>query len=64
MDDKRNELLTLKDVARLVGVSYSTLTKWSSRGWPDFPKAIRLPNGQIRVKRADLEDWVESRRRR
>lgn len=53
--------LTVTDIADELGVSVSTVYKWSRRGTPDFPKCSRLPNGSIRVSEADLSDWMEGR---
>lgn len=53
--------LTITDIADEVGVSQSTLYKWSRRGAPDFPKHSKLPNGAIRVLSTDLAAWMELR---
>lgn len=51
--------LSVRDIADDLSVSISTLYKWSSRGEPDFPKAIRLRNGDLRVRRDWYEAWLE-----
>lgn len=51
--------LTVKDIADDLGVSLSTIYKWSSRGQPDFPRAIRLRNGDLRVRRDWYEAWLK-----
>lgn len=57
-----NTLLSLRESAEVLGCSYSTVTKWTSRG--EFcPEAVRLPNGQYRVRYGDLMRWVRSLRR-
>ena len=50
--------LTVRDIAEDLAVSLSTVYKWSSRGQPDFPRAIRLRNGDIRVRRDWYEAWL------
>lgn len=45
-------------IADDLGVSLSTVYKWSSRGQPDFPRAIRLRNGDLRVRRDWYETWL------
>ncbi len=51
--------LSVRDIAEDLGVSMSTLYKWSSRGEPDFPRAIRLGNGDLRVRRDWYEAWLK-----
>lgn len=50
--------LGIRDIADDLGVSMSTLYKWSARGEPDFPRAIRLRNGDLRVRRDWYEAWL------
>lgn len=57
----RGELLTMDNLAVEFKTSIHTLYKWSRRGWPHFPHAIRLPNRTILVTRAALAEWLEGR---
>ncbi|SEL57322.1 helix-turn-helix transcriptional regulator [Nonomuraea pusilla] len=58
---KRNELLTVAQVLdELGGVSRRTFYRWRETG--KAPKGIRLPNGELRIYRSDLEAWLESLR--
>jgi excisionase family DNA binding protein len=50
--------LTTSQVCDYLGVSASTYAKWRMRG--DGPPARRLPNGQLRIHRHDLEAWLKS----
>jgi predicted DNA-binding transcriptional regulator AlpA len=50
--------LSIRQIAVDLGVSTSTAYKWSSRGSPWFPRAIRLHNGDIRVRRDWYEEWL------
>lgn len=40
--DKHTRILTLRQSARLVGVSKSTLHRWTKRGLPSNEKGIRV----------------------
>lgn len=53
--------LTLDDLARVLEVSKWTLYAWHRRGYPDFPRASKLPNRQVRVLEADLVEWMRGR---
>jgi predicted DNA-binding transcriptional regulator AlpA len=57
----QGHLLTLDDLVAELDVSKWTLYEWARKGAPYFPSAVRLPNRQIRVRRADLEAWLEGR---
>lgn len=47
--------LTNPEVCERLGVSKDTMSKWRARGAaPPFKK---LPNGTLRVREDDLEDW-------
>ena len=51
-----NSLLSIKELVSELGVSRSTLYRWLATG--RGPKIIRLPNGDIRIRRSDLEEWL------
>ena len=59
MTDNQHEWLNLSDAAELLGVHPSTLRSWSDRG--DIP-AHRTPGKHRRFRRADIEQWANSRR--
>lgn len=50
--------LTIPEVCDELGIARSTFYDWraSHRG----PRCIKLPNGAIRVRRLDLENWLRS----
>lgn len=50
--------ISVSDIAEDLGVSGSTVYKWSARGRPWFPRSIRLRNGDIRVRRDWYESWL------
>jgi excisionase family DNA binding protein len=51
-----DERLTIAQVCRELQVSRTTFYAWRTKG--RAPRCLRLPNGEIRVRRADLERWL------
>ena len=51
--------MTIRQIAADLAVSPSTVYKWSARGEPWFPRAIRLQNGDVRVRRDWYESWLD-----
>ena len=49
-------LMSLEDVAEMLGVPTSTLYQWRYRGIG--PRGYRLANGRVRYRRADVEQWL------
>ncbi|MFI6208905.1 helix-turn-helix transcriptional regulator [Streptomyces sp. NPDC051041] len=57
---KPAELLTVPQVLHeLGGISRRTFYRW--RELRIAPACIRLPNGELRVRRDVLDDWLEER---
>lgn len=54
-------LLTIAEVLVEIKVARSTFDTWRALGCA--PECIKLPNGQIRVRRCALEAWLASRTR-
>ena len=53
------DLMTVREVlAELNGVSRDTFYRWRQLGVA--PPAIRLPNGELRIKRAEFLRWLDS----
>ena len=54
-----NEKLTVSELCAELKVSRSTFYDWRQkrRG----PRCIRLPNGDLRVRRRDLDAWLATR---
>ncbi len=50
--------LSVKDVCDELGVARSTFYDW--RAAKKAPRCIKLPNGDLRIRRADFERWLES----
>ena len=58
MADHRDELLTVSDVLDiLVDVSRRTFYRWRETG--KAPHAVRLPNGELRIWRSELNAWLD-----
>jgi len=54
-----DELLTVEQVlAELGGVSRRTFYRWRELG--RAPRSLRLPNGQIRIRRSEFTAWLAS----
>lgn len=51
--------LTVTQVCDELQVSKSTFYDWRQKG--RGPRCIRLPNGALRVRRTDLENWLGDR---
>ncbi|MEV4457338.1 helix-turn-helix domain-containing protein [Microbispora sp. NPDC049633] len=51
--------LTVPQVCDELGISRSTFYEWRAKR--RAPKCITLPNGSLRVRRAELDRWLASR---
>jgi predicted DNA-binding transcriptional regulator AlpA len=49
--------LKIPDICAELGISRSTFYEWRAKG--TAPRCIKLPNGEIRVRRAELDRWLE-----
>lgn len=59
MSTGKNRHLTLAEVCEELGVARSTFNDWRAKG--RAPRCIKLPNGSLRIRRAELDRWVDSR---
>ncbi|GEL18918.1 excisionase [Pseudonocardia asaccharolytica DSM 44247 = NBRC 16224] len=50
--------LTVADLCAELGISRSTFYDWRAKG--RAPRCIKLPNGEIRIRRTDFEAWLDS----
>lgn len=50
--------LTIAEVCAELHVSRSTFYDWRAKG--RAPRCIKLPNGEIRVRRTELDRWLEA----
>jgi len=55
-----NALLTVGQLCAEQHISRSTFYDWQAKG--KAPQCIVLPNGSLRVQRADLAQWLSARR--
>lgn len=51
-------LLTVADVCDELGIARSTFYDWKAKG--NAPRCYKLPNGDLRIRRADLDAWFAS----
>lgn len=49
-------LLTLTEVLDELDVKRSTFFRWKATG--RAPKTIKYPNGSLRIRRRDLDNWL------
>ncbi|MFF4347858.1 helix-turn-helix transcriptional regulator [Streptomyces sp. NPDC001530] len=54
----RLEMLKLPEVLKEIGMSRAAFYRMRARG--QAPRLRKLPNGQVRVSRNDLDAWWES----
>lgn len=54
----RRELLTVKQFCDEFKVARSTFYDWLTKGMA--PKCRKLPNGQLRIDRRDIETWYST----
>ncbi|WP_371644842.1 helix-turn-helix domain-containing protein [Streptomyces sp. NBC_00597] len=52
----RDEMLTIPQVVEEIGVPLATFYRW--RQLRKGPKAIKLPNGSVRIRRSELDRWI------
>ncbi|RSS80730.1 AlpA family transcriptional regulator [Streptomyces sp. WAC06614] len=52
-------MLTVPEVCAELGVSRSTFYDWRLKR--RAPRCIKLPNGELRVRWGDLENWLNDR---
>jgi excisionase family DNA binding protein len=51
-----DDLLTIDEVIATLRVSRAAFYRWRRRG--TGPPAVRLPGGAVRIRRADLQQWL------
>ncbi|WP_445277733.1 helix-turn-helix transcriptional regulator [Streptomyces sp. DSM 41033] len=54
----RPQMLKLPEVLAEIGMSRAAFYRMRTRG--KAPKLIKLPNGQLRVRRTDLDNWISN----
>lgn len=53
-----SKYLTVEQFCEELEVARSTFYEWRAKGCG--PRCIRLPNGKIRIRRAELDRWLEA----
>lgn len=54
----RSQMLKLREVLEEIDMSRAAFYRMRARG--QAPRLRKLPNGQLRVSRADLDKWWET----
>ena len=54
----RPQMLKLPDVLSEIGMSRAAFYRMRARG--QAPRLVKLPNDHLRVRRSDLDDWLNS----
>lgn len=57
--DAGDELLTVTEVLQQIRVAPATWYRW--RQTRQAPRAIKLPNGELRIRRSALAKWLRER---
>jgi len=55
----RDDKLTLAELCKDLKISRSTFYDWRAKG--RAPRCIKLPNGDLRIRRSDYEHWLNDR---
>ncbi|MFC8780046.1 helix-turn-helix transcriptional regulator [Streptomyces nigra] len=50
------KMLKLPEVLEEIGMSRAAFYRMRARG--QAPRLVKLPNGHLRVRRSDLDDWL------
>ncbi len=56
---RSRDKLTVAEICADLGISRRTFYEWRAKR--KAPKCIPLPNGELRVRRAEFERWLEAR---
>jgi excisionase family DNA binding protein len=52
----RRDKLTVAELCEDLGISRRTFHEWRAKG--RAPRCMKLPNGDLRIRRADFDDWL------
>ncbi|WP_406216079.1 helix-turn-helix transcriptional regulator [Streptomyces canus] len=56
---RSRNMLTLAEVCEELKISRSTFYDWRAKR--RAPRCIKLPNGDLRIRRSDLDNWLDDR---
>lgn len=54
-----DQTLTVAEFCAELGIARSTFSDWRVKG--TGPRCIKLPNGEIRIRRTEFERWLNAR---
>lgn len=57
-DLKDDKVMTIKEVAKLLGIT--TMTLWRNRQRDDRIPFIKLNNGAVRYLQSDIREWLDN----
>ncbi|WP_443029600.1 helix-turn-helix transcriptional regulator [Spirillospora sp. NBC_01491] len=52
------DVMSVRDLASELHVGRSTVYRWLATG--RGPKAFRLPNSELRIRRTDFVEWLQA----
>ncbi|HEY0641297.1 MAG TPA: helix-turn-helix domain-containing protein [Pseudonocardiaceae bacterium] len=56
---RSTNFLTITEFCKELHISPSTFYEWRAKG--RAPRCIKLPNGAIRIRRTEVDRWLDSR---
>lgn len=56
MSSNTDQWLSIPEVLSEIGVARATFYRW--RQLRIAPRSIKLPNGQVRIRRSALDEWL------
>jgi excisionase family DNA binding protein len=56
--ERTRDKLTIAEVCADLGINRSTFYEWRAKR--KGPRCITLPNGSIRIRRTELERWLDA----
>ncbi|EIE99793.1 helix-turn-helix transcriptional regulator [Saccharomonospora glauca] len=54
----QRQQLTVAQLCAELDIARSTFYEWRAKG--RAPRCIKLPNGEIRIRRSDLDRWLDA----
>lgn len=55
---RASDRLTVAELCAELGISRSTFYEWRAK--KRAPRCIKLPNGDLRIRRAELDRWLDA----
>lgn len=59
ISSRSDDKMTVAEICDDLSISARTFYEWRAKG--TAPKCSKLPNGELRVRHADYERWLEAR---